>query len=120
MPRGADSPNCPYFFWSGHGTKNAVIRDATRSLGVVYDASGVAGACSHRFRHTATEVLELGGTSEEAADILGDTRRLFASITPSVAPRDRPESLDSWHVYGTRKNRSRKVSISEAVIWWTW
>jgi hypothetical protein len=34
-------------------------------------ASGVLGACTH---HTlATEVLEMGGTFEEAADILGDT-----------------------------------------------
>jgi len=62
-------------------------------------ASGVAGACSHRFRHTlATGVLELGGTFRKAADILGDTeaivrkyyakwsatpRQSCASITPS-------------------------------------
>jgi hypothetical protein len=40
-------------------------------------ASGVAGACSHRFRHTlATEVLELGGTFRKAADILGDTEAI--------------------------------------------
>jgi hypothetical protein len=51
-----------------------MIRDATRTVSVVYAASGVAGACSHRFRHTmATEILELGGTFEEAADILGDS-----------------------------------------------
>jgi len=33
--------------------------------------------CSHLFRHTlATEVLEMGGTFEEAADILGDTETI--------------------------------------------
>ncbi|MCP5111731.1 MAG: tyrosine-type recombinase/integrase, partial [bacterium] len=74
VPRGADGPGCPYFFWSGHGTARSMIRDATRTLAAVYKASGVPGACSHRFRHTlATEVLELGGTLEQAADILGDS-----------------------------------------------
>jgi site-specific recombinase XerD len=74
LPRGTDDPNCPYFFWSGKSRKLSVISAAKRTLGVVYAASGVAGACSHRFRHTlATEVLEQGGTYEEAADILGDT-----------------------------------------------
>ena len=43
----------------------------------VFKASGVTGACSHRFKHTlATEVLELGGTFEDAADILGDTEAI--------------------------------------------
>jgi hypothetical protein len=44
----------------------------------VYKASGVAEACSHRFRHTlATEVLEMGGTFEEAADVLGDSEAII-------------------------------------------
>jgi integrase len=50
---------------------------ATRTFSAVFMASGVAGACSHRFRHTlATEVLELGGTFRKAADILGDTEAI--------------------------------------------
>jgi len=50
---------------------------ATRTLSAVFMASGVAGACSHRFLHTlATEVLELGGTFRKAADILGDTEAI--------------------------------------------
>ena len=54
-----------------------MVRDATRTVSAVFKASGVAGACSHRFRHTiATEILELGGTFEEAADILGDSPEL--------------------------------------------
>jgi hypothetical protein len=41
----------------------------------VYEA---AAACPHRFRHTlATEVLEVGGTIEEAADILGDSEAII-------------------------------------------
>ncbi|HTX38013.1 MAG TPA: tyrosine-type recombinase/integrase [Bryobacteraceae bacterium] len=78
-PRGAADPaNCPYFFWSGNGGTRAIIRDARRTLDAVYVASGVEGACSHRFRHTlATEILEMGGTFEEAADILGDTEAII-------------------------------------------
>ena len=47
-------------------------------MDAVYKASGVADACSHRFRHTlATEVLEMGGTFGEAADILGDSEAII-------------------------------------------
>jgi site-specific recombinase XerD len=77
MPKGAGSPECPYLFWSGHGSRATFVRDVTRTMGTVFKASGVPGACSHRFRHTlATEVLEMGGTFEEAADILGDTEAI--------------------------------------------
>lgn len=58
VPRGANSADCSYFFWSGNGSRLAVIRDVTRTLAAAFKASGVEGACSHRFRHTvATEVL---------------------------------------------------------------
>ncbi len=78
VPRGADSADCPYFFWSGNGSTRAVMRDASRTLATVYQKSGSAGACSHRFRHTlATEILEMGGTIEEAADILGDSEGII-------------------------------------------
>jgi site-specific recombinase XerD len=70
-PRGAGVA-CPYFFWSGHGS--SVVRDVTRTLTTAFRASGVPGACAHRFRHTmATELLGMGATFEEVADILGDT-----------------------------------------------
>jgi len=76
VPRGA-AGDCPYFFWSGCGSRESAIRDTTRTLSAVFRASGVVGACSHRFRHTlATEVLGLGGTFGEAADILGDTESI--------------------------------------------
>ena len=79
LPRGAAGQECPYFFWSGNGSTKAVIRDATRTMASVFEASGVPGACSHRFRHTlATEVLEAGGSIEEAADILGDSPSIIA------------------------------------------
>lgn len=72
-PRAA-GPDCRYYFWSGHGTKRAMVRDATRTLAVVFNASGVKKAHAHRFRHTlATEILEMGGTIDEAADILGNS-----------------------------------------------
>ena len=62
---------------AGNGSAQAVIRDARRTLEAVYQESDVENACSHRFRHTlATEILELGGTLEEAADILGDTEAI--------------------------------------------
>src|SRR5215475_6874695 len=77
LPRGADGLDCPYFFWSGNGDRQTFVRDVTRTLATVFKASGVPGACSHRFRHTfATQVLEMGGTFEEAADILGDTEAI--------------------------------------------
>jgi integrase len=75
-PRGAD-PDCPNFFWNGHGSRRTFVRNVTRTMTTVFKASGVPGACSHRFRHTlATEVLEMGGTVEEAADILGDSEAI--------------------------------------------
>ncbi len=78
LPRGAKGLECPYFFWSGNGSRLAAIRDLTRTINTAFKASGVSGACSHRFRHTlATEVLEMGGTIEEAADILGDSETII-------------------------------------------
>jgi len=77
LPKGADGQECPYFFWSGNGDPRTFVRDVTRTMSTVFKLSGVTGACSHRFRHTlATEVLELGGTFEDAADILGDTEAI--------------------------------------------
>ena len=72
----------PLLFWSGNGTREAAIRDVRRTLEAVYPASGVKGACSHRFRHTlATKILEVGGRLEEAADILGDTETIVRKRT---------------------------------------
>jgi integrase len=78
LPRGA-APDCPYFFWSGIGSRENVRKCTGETMQAVFRASGVVNACSHRFRHTlATEVLAMGGTLEEAADILGDSVRIVA------------------------------------------
>jgi integrase len=63
---------------------------------------GVKGACSHRFRHTlATEVLELGGTFEEASDILGDSvgivRKHYAKWSESRQARINELLPRIWH-----------------------
>src|SRR5690349_11359683 len=68
----------------------------------VYASSGVEGACSHRFRHTlATEVLEMGGTFEEAADILGDTeasvRKHYAKWSAGRQARITDLLARIWH-----------------------
>ena len=46
----------------------------TRTLRAVFAKSGVPGAHAHRFRHTlATEILDAGGSFEDAANILGNS-----------------------------------------------
>jgi hypothetical protein len=50
---------------------------AGRTLTAVFKASGVAKAYARRFRHTlARELLALGGSIQDAADILGDSLRI--------------------------------------------
>jgi hypothetical protein len=68
--------------------------DANDGYGV--KASGVLGACTHDT--LATEVLEMGGTFEEAADILGDTEAIVRNTTRNGALGGRRESLTCWHV----------------------
>lgn len=117
-PRGAEGRECPYFFWSGNGTTRAVIRDVTRTLATVYKASGVPGACSHRFRHTlATEVLELGGTFEDAADILGDSeaivRKHYAKWSAGRQARISGLLARLWH---TKKSSLQAVEKSRGYL----
>jgi len=69
VPRGGDAG---YFFWSGNGAKDSMVRAAERTLTAVFKAAGVAHA--HRFRHTlATELLEQGWTFEDVAEVLGNS-----------------------------------------------
>ena len=114
VPREAHGPECLYFFWSGNGSAETFVRDVKRTLSAVFRTSGVSGACSHRFRHAlATEVLETGGTFEEAADILGDTeaivRKHYAKW--SAGPQARISNLLTrlWHVYCTQKTTDSEV-----------
>jgi integrase len=71
VPRGGDAG---YFFWSGNGAGDSMVRAAERTLTAVFSASGVAHAHAHRFRHTlATELLENGWTCEDVAEVLGNS-----------------------------------------------
>ena len=70
-PRGGE---CGYFFWSGNGAKESMVRAAERTLSAVFAKSEVMGAHAHRFRHTlATELLEQGWTYEDVAEVLGNS-----------------------------------------------
>ena len=70
-PRGGDAG---YFFWSGNGAGESMVRAAERTLTAVFAAAGVAHAHAHRFRHTlATELLEQGWTYEDVAEVLGNS-----------------------------------------------
>jgi len=116
LPRGADGLDCLYFFWSGHGARETFIRDVQRTLAAVFRKSGVPGACPHRFRHTlATEVLEMGGTFEEAADILGDTeaivRKHYAKWSAGRQARINDLLARLWHA---KKPTEEEVLNSES------
>jgi hypothetical protein len=37
LPREAGGTDCPYFFWSGHGSTDSFIRDAKRTLSAVFE-----------------------------------------------------------------------------------
>jgi len=75
LPAPHDAPaDCKYFFWTGSGFRESVIKVACRTLRAVFRKSGVKNATSHRFRHTlATELLVHGGSIEDVANILGDS-----------------------------------------------
>ena len=73
MPRGAEGES-RYFFWSGNGAKESMVRAAERMLTSVFNRAEVADAHAHRFRHTlATELLEQGHTFEDVAEVLGNS-----------------------------------------------
>jgi hypothetical protein len=99
---GPGGPDCPSFFWSGHGSTRSMIRDATHTLAAVFAESGVPNAGAHRFRHTlATEVLGLGGTFEDAADILGNSpaivRKHYAKWSAGRQARISGLLVRLWH-----------------------
>ena len=114
VPRGAAGSECPYFFWSGNGAELTATRDAKRTMETVYKASGVADACSHRFRHTlVTEVLEMGGTFEEAADILGDSvaiiRKHYAKWSAGRQARITDLLARIWHAKNWKTEVIEKI-----------
>jgi integrase len=71
-PRGAADGK--YFFWTGNGSPDSMVRCAERTLSAVFRAADVHHAHAHRFRHTlATELLEQGFTYEDVAEVLGNS-----------------------------------------------
>ena len=83
-------------------------------MAAVFKASGVPGAHAHRFRHTlATEVLEPGGTLEQAADILGGSeaivRKHYAKW--SQARQQRITNLMKAVNFGTFTAHEEKPSV---------
>ncbi|MGA8593978.1 MAG: tyrosine-type recombinase/integrase, partial [Bryobacteraceae bacterium] len=92
-----------YFFWSGNGTVRSMVRDATRTMAAVFKASGVPGAHAHRFRHTlATQILEAGGTFEDAAEVLGNSPNIIKKHYAKWSPR-RQERISALmdSIFGT-------------------
>lgn len=71
-PRGCTESK--YFFWSGNGAAESMVRAAERTLSAVFVKAEVVDAHAHRFRHTlATELLEKGWTYEDVAEVLGNS-----------------------------------------------
>jgi integrase/recombinase XerD len=64
--------NPKYIFWSGNGEPVTVAKDFSEKLKRVFDASGVKGAHSHRFRKTyGVELLSHGAPLEMVSKALG-------------------------------------------------
>jgi hypothetical protein len=74
----------------------------------------VQGARAHRFRHTlATEILSNGGTVQDAADILGNSRRIIEKHYAKwiKARQERMSALRGW-IFGTFVAREELESVS--------
>ena len=113
-PKGS-SGESKYFFWSGNGTARSMVRDATRTMAAVFKASGVAGAHAHRFRHTlATEILEAGGTFEDAAEVLGNSPNIIKKHYAKWSPR-RQERISAimTEIFGTSVAREKPGPASD-------
>ena len=112
-PRAA-AEDCKYFFWSGHGSKRCIIRNARRTLAAFFEAPRVENAQAHRFRHTlATEILEKGhhrrggGHSGQQS---GHHPKALCEVVPEASAtylRADAEGL-FWYKFGTREKKSCK------------
>jgi integrase len=112
-PKGSTGES-KYFFWSGNGTVRSMVRDATRTMAAAFKASGVPGAHAHRFRHTlATEMLEAGGTFEDAAEILGNSSNIVKKHYAKWSPR-RQERISALmgSIFGTSLAREEIEAVS--------
>lgn len=101
VPRNAPA-SAPYYFWAGEQSSTAVnfVKTMERTLKSVFDASGVANAHAHRFRHTlATELMVAGGTVEDVANILGDD----------------PETIRRYYLKWSREYQERTSRLLDRV-----
>jgi site-specific recombinase XerD len=117
IPRGA-TPDCRYFFWNGISSERALKGNTERALAAVFKVSKVERAHAHRFRHTlATELLGVGASFEEIADILGNSpevvRKHYAKW--STARQARIDNLmdQVWAQNGHTKKRRLQVIASK-------
>ena len=92
-----------------------MVRDATRTMAVVFQKSGVKGAHAHRFRHTlATEILSAGGSVQDAADVLGNSPRIIEKHYAKwiKARQDRISAL-MGSIFGTSVAREGIEAVSD-------
>jgi integrase/recombinase XerD len=104
-----------YFFWNGRGSRENAANAAGMFLAKVFKESGVRGARSHRFRHTlTTEILENGGTAEDAANILGNSPAMIRKHYSlwSIKRQERISSLLQTVHSGTFLAQSSQQSVS--------
>ena len=93
LPRGAKK-DCPYLFWNKKSTSKSQISEVSETLSAIYKKSGVQDAGSHRWRHTiATEMLGVGATFEDVADVLGNSPEIVRKHYAKWS-RQRQERID--------------------------
>ena len=119
-PRGAGA-DCGYFFWTGQGARDGQIKTFDRTLQAVFAKSGVPGAHVHRFRHTlATEILSSGGSTEDAANVLGDSPAIIRKhyLKWSTAYQRRTvEVLARIHGTSVVHEKKQPASPTESRAW---
>ncbi len=79
VPRTAQDPSCPYFFYNGRDDIpiEYAQRSAEGTMKAVFKRSGITNAKTHRFRHTlATRMLEQGASYEDVSVVLGNSARI--------------------------------------------
>jgi site-specific recombinase XerD len=103
-----------YFFWNGQGTEHSMIRCAGRTLAAVFRKSGVANAHPHRFRHTlATEILEQGGSIEDAAEVLGNSPNIIRKHYLKWSPKRQEQITALFHrIFGTSTAREKNTNAT--------
>ncbi len=75
-PRGANK-DCPFLFWNGQSKPKSQISEVSETMAAVYKKSGVVDTGNHKWRHSiATELLGVGATFEEVADVLGNSAKI--------------------------------------------